>query len=230
MSELIYLPYCRVSTEEQGRSGLGLEGQQGIIEHFARADKATLLPYVIEVESGKATDNRPLLNEAIAQCKRNGYFLVVAKLDRLSRDVQDTFRILKELDGKLKSFDIPMLDSFTLAIFAGLAMRERELISLRTKLALQAKKARGEKMGTPRNLTSEARKRGNENAQRKTQEYKQDRILIAVLKSLQADGMDNDQIAQELNKLNFATFRGKPFNSMSVWRLIQSTKKTNDQP
>ncbi|MFK7983226.1 MAG: recombinase family protein, partial [Saprospiraceae bacterium] len=135
-----YIAYYRVSTEKQKKSGLGLESQKAIIQHFSEIDKATIVKEFTETESGKAIDNRPQLQQAINYCLKNGYTLIVAKLDRLSRDVEHIFQIKKKLGKLFISCDLPNTDSLTLSIFAGIAQRERELISIRTKLALKAKK------------------------------------------------------------------------------------------
>lgn len=154
-----YIPYLRVSTETQKRSGLGLEAQRAIIEHYAKVDGAELGKEFVETESGKDIDNRPILKEAIEYCLENSFVLVVAKLDRLSRDVEHIFSIHKRLDGLFKSCDLPTTDSLTLSIFAGLAQREREIISIRTKQALKAKKEKGIKLGKPENFNNNGRDR-----------------------------------------------------------------------
>jgi DNA invertase Pin-like site-specific DNA recombinase len=92
-----YVSYLRVSTKEQQRSGLGIEAQRAIIKHYIDMEQAEIVQEYIEPESGKSIENRPLLQQAIAQCKQHKYILVVAKLDRLSRDVEHIFRLLTYL-------------------------------------------------------------------------------------------------------------------------------------
>ena len=90
-----YVAYYRVSTEKQKKSGLGLESQKAIVQYFSEIDKATIIKEFTEAESGKAIDNRPQLQQAINYCLAHGYTLIVAKLDRLSRDVEHIFQIKK---------------------------------------------------------------------------------------------------------------------------------------
>ena len=223
-----YVAYLRVSTKGQERSGSGLEAQRAIIHHYTVGLGAEIIEEFVETESGKEIDNRPLLHEAIHLCNSNNYILVVAKLDRLSRDVQDTFAILKQLNNKLVCCDIPtqndVLDTFTLALFAGLAQREREIISIRTKQALQAKKARGVKLGTPSNLTNEARRKGVEAIKKKAKDNKNNRLATALIEKCKREQMTLQQIAEELNNHGFKTAREKSFNRISVSRLVSQLK------
>ena len=116
-----YVAYYRVSTKKQKRSGLGLESQKAIIEHFAELDKATIVKEYIEAESGKEIINRPKLQKAMNYCLDNNCVLIVAKLDRLSRDVEHIFQLKKKLGKLFISCDLPNSDSLTLSIFAGIA-------------------------------------------------------------------------------------------------------------
>lgn len=220
-----YIAYLRVSTKGQARSGLGLEAQRAIIEHYARLDGAELVQEVIEAESGKGMDNRPKLQQVIRDCNQYGYTLIVAKLDRLSRDIVDTFNILKQLNQKLISCDIPTqngtLDSLTLAVFAGLAQRERELISIRTKQALQAKKARGTTLGSPHNLTQEAKNKAIKSIKQKAMANPNNSKARAMIAKCQKEGLTLQQTANELNQSNFKTSTGKDFHRMSVSRLLK---------
>ncbi|RRB06840.1 recombinase family protein [Larkinella rosea] len=110
-------------------------------------DPAEINKVFIETESGKDIEDRPILREAIQYAQAKKYTLTVAKLDRLSRDVEHFFRMQKQLGSLFKSCDLPTTDALTLSIYAGIAQRERELISIRTKQALQTKKKQGEKLG-----------------------------------------------------------------------------------
>ena len=219
-----YIAYLRVSTKGQERSGLGLEAQRAIIDHYITAKGDEIVEEFVEAESGKDVINRPLLQKAIQLCNLHNYTLVVAKLNRLSRDVQDTFGILKQLDNKLVSCDIPtqngLLDTFTLAVFAGLAQREREHISISTKQALGAKKSRGTKLGSPQNLTQEARLKGVEAIKKKAQNNRNNRLATAFVEKCKREQMTLQQIADELNGHGFKTARGKVFTRISVCRLV----------
>ncbi len=132
-----YISYLRCSTKRQGESQLGLEAQRQIIAHFYPQVEKEFL----EVRSGKNVSERPVLKQAIEYCLKNDCTLVVGKIDRLSRNVDDTRAILKQLNGNLRSCDLPgEIDLFTLTLFAAFAERERTLISIRTKAALKVRK------------------------------------------------------------------------------------------
>jgi DNA invertase Pin-like site-specific DNA recombinase len=222
---LKYIAYYRVSTKKQARSGLGLEAQQAIVQHFAQMDGATIVDEIIEAESGKDLINRPKLREAIIFCQQNDCILIVAKLDRLSRDVEDTFKVLKELEGRLIACDIPAqngrMDSFTLAVFAGLAQRERELISIRTKLALKAKKARGAVLGKPENLSENARQKAYQASRDKALKNPNNRLATAYLQQVNRNLLTLQEIADNLNASGFKTAKGKQFKPVTVKRLME---------
>ena len=137
-----FVAYCRVSTEGQG---IGLDAQQTIIADYVKNAGGVILDTISEKESGKETINRPGLQKAIATCKAQGATLIVAKLDRLSRDVADIFAIKKTRGLVFEVCDMDAQDTLTLGIFATLAQKERELISRRTGEALAALKAKLEK-------------------------------------------------------------------------------------
>lgn len=216
-----YIAYLRVSTKKQERSGLGLEAQRAIIEHYTKIEEATVVHEFIESESGKTIENRPKLKEAIQLCKTYNYILVVAKLDRLSRDVEHIFSIKRELGDNLKSCDLPSTDSMTLSIFAGIAQRERELISIRTKAALKVKKQQGVKLGTPANLTNAARAKGTAAIKRKAAANNNNRLATALIEKCKREEMTLQAIADELNHHGFKTARGKQFHKVSVSRLVR---------
>jgi DNA invertase Pin-like site-specific DNA recombinase len=210
-----YVSYIRVSTKEQGRSGLGLEAQQTIIEHYAHIDEAVILRGFVEVESG-SDNNRPILETAVRFCIENDCILVVAKLDRLSRDVEHIFSLMRKLDGRFKSCDLPTTDVLTLSIFAGLAQRERELISIRTRQALQAKKLRGEKLGKIENLTTEGRRLGVAKIKQIAKENQKHRQAKALIDMYRKQDKTFQEIGDILNKSSFTTARGKEFTKAMV--------------
>lgn len=211
-----HVAYIRVSTKKQEKSGLGLEAQKAIIEHYTKQEQSQIIKYYIETESGKEIENRPQLQEAINFCRSQKAVLVVAKLDRLSRDVEHIFAIKKQLGDYFKSCDLPSTDSLTLSIFAGLAQREREIISIRTKLALQQKKKQGARLGSPQNLTQEARKKGAEANKKKAQETKSNKISCSIIASLRKEGNSYQKIADQLNQLGLKTARGKTYKRATV--------------
>lgn len=195
-----YVGYYRVSTRRQGESGLGLEAQQAIVRHFAGDGLAA--DYT-EVASGSGVDKRPVLGQALSHCRESGAWLVVAKADRLSRNVQDALSILDRLDGRLLCCDCPHTDRFTLTLLFALAERERELISIRTKAALDAKRRRegrqkinGRSKGVD---TSTARKAALASRREKARLLARDPALYA-LQWLRA-GRSLSEVARYLNAL-----------------------------
>jgi DNA invertase Pin-like site-specific DNA recombinase len=214
-----YIAYLRVSTKAQEKSGLGLLAQRAIIAHYAKIEGAEIAKEYIESESGKEMDNRPVLEMAINDCLKEDAILVVAKLDRLSRDVEHIFKIQKQLGERFKSCDLPTTDALTLSIFAGLAQREREIISIRTKVALQAKKAQGVKLGNPEHLTQEARDKGVAAIKAKAKANTHNRVASALIDKCKKENKTLQAIADELNQHGFKTSQGKRFNPISVSRL-----------
>ena len=137
--------YIRVSTRKQGNSGLGLESQQKICGEFIKTQGGEQVAEFKDVESGTHRDRKGLL-AAIDYCKRNNCALVIAKLDRLARDVEFCFKVVNT-GIEIHFCDMPQLSTLMLGIFATVAQYERELTSDRTTKALAAKKARGEALG-----------------------------------------------------------------------------------
>jgi DNA invertase Pin-like site-specific DNA recombinase len=138
-----YVAYYRVSTDKQGQSGLGLEAQQAAVKQYADS----IIHSFTEIESGKI-DSRPQLQAAIALCKRTGAALLIAKIDRLSR--QAAFLLtLRDSGVQIVAADMPHAGTLEFGIRAVVAQHEREEISRRTRAALQAAKARGVRLGSP---------------------------------------------------------------------------------
>ena len=146
------IAYIRVSTESQGRSGLGVEAQRARIGAFAKLENFETAREFVEIETGKgadALDRRPQLKAAIAAAKRLGTYIVVAKLDRLSRDVHFISGLMVHHVPFVVAELGPNVDPFMLHIYAALAEKERALISERTKAGLAAAKERGTRLGNP---------------------------------------------------------------------------------
>jgi DNA invertase Pin-like site-specific DNA recombinase len=143
-----FVAYFRVSTDRQGKSGLGLDAQRQAVMSYLDGGRWTLVAEFTEVESGKRDDNRPQLAAAIAACKRQKARLVIAKLDRLSRNLA-FIAALMESGVEFVAVDNPHMNKLTIHILAAVAEHEREMISERTKAALQAAKARGKVLGNP---------------------------------------------------------------------------------
>lgn len=212
-----YIAYYRVSTLRQGQSGLGLESQQQLVAAFAQG--GTILQEFIEVESGKK-NNRPQLMAALAAAKQQGATLLIAKLDRLSRNAGFIFA-LRDSGVDFLCCDMPDANTLTVGIFAVIAQHERETIAKRTRDALAAKKVRGEQMGTPANLTTEARRKGTEARKKARRDNNQNKQATSMVKLLRAQGLTYRQIATHLNEAAFRTPQGKMFAAMSVQRLFK---------
>jgi DNA invertase Pin-like site-specific DNA recombinase len=212
-----YVVYYRVSTKKQGESGLGLESQRAYIEHFLPAD--AVVAEFTDIESGGVADRRQL-RAAIDLCKKERATLAVAKIDRLSRVTEDALAVYSELEGRLFSCDIPNLDKFTLTLFMAIADRERELIKLRTKQALGAKKDRGEQLGTPANLTSEGRARAWAATRAKAAKQENNIRAIEMVRAYRGQGLTLRQIADKLNAAKFRASKGGKFTATQVARLI----------
>ena len=216
--------YLRVSTKAQGESGLGLEAQRSAVETHARQSGANVVQWYTEVESGKLAD-RPELLKALAHSRRSKATLVVAKLDRLARNVAFLSALM---DSKVPfvACDNPHANRLTLHILAAVAEAEAKAISDRTKAALQAYKARGGKLGAEleqcRNLTAEAvakgRQRSAEARARLAKEAYAD--LLPIMQELRDAGRTLQGIADELTAQGHTTSRGKPWNAMQVARVL----------
>src|SRR3954469_25935122 len=149
------IAYYRVSTARQGKSGLGIEAQKAAVQRFAEAEGIEVLSEHVEVETGKGADaleRRPELSAALVQARKAKCPVLVAKLDRLSRDVHFILGLMAHRVPFIVAELGPDADPFMLHLYAALAEKERALISARTKAALAAKKAQGVKLGNPRNI------------------------------------------------------------------------------
>ena len=213
--------YLRVSTARQGHSGLGLEAQRAAIALFAESEGFEMVEEFIEVESGKGSDaleRRPQLANALARAKRAKCSVVVAKLDRLSRDVA--------FIASLMSRRIPFIsvelgsdcDPFMLHLYAALAEKERRLISERTRAALQAKKASGANLGNPTNV-SIAGSMGRIAQAQVADEFATN--LMPVVQAIQnAGALTLSEIASALNARGVRPARGNNWHRSSVRNLL----------
>jgi DNA invertase Pin-like site-specific DNA recombinase len=208
---LKYVAYYRVSTAKQGASGVGLAAQEAAVRTFIAGEPIAAFT---EVESGKR-DDRPQLAAALAYANRHKATLVIAKLDRLARDVHFISGLLKS-GVEIRACDIPTANRMVLHIMAAVAEGERELISERTKAALAAAKARGVRLGTPRTqrLAQERRAAADAHADR----------LRAVLIELWLRGITGvRETAAALNAQGAFTSRGGHWHPTSVQRLLERT-------
>jgi DNA invertase Pin-like site-specific DNA recombinase len=211
-----YIAYVRTST---GRQLLGLEDQQLRINQFIQSTGDNLIEIVIEQESGK-NNNRVRLDYASNLCIKHGYTLLFTKLDRLSREVEFLFT-LRNKGVKLRCIELPELNTLTLGIFGSVAQWERELISSRTKNGLAALKARGVKLGSPANLTVDARKKGVESIVKKRIENENWKVAKMFIEHFQMKNgyLNYTKISNELNIIGYKTRNGKLFNPSTVRRL-----------
>ncbi|MER8775783.1 recombinase family protein [Mesorhizobium sp. M0977] len=219
MAEGRFISYLRVSTERQGRSGLGMEAQRKAVADYLNGGHWSLLQEVVEVESG-GDDNRPKLAEALALCRLHSATLVIAKLDRLSRDAAFLMS-LQKADVRFVAVDMPEADETVVGIMAVFAQRERKLISQRTKAALQAAKARGVKLGKPGNLSNQDAGRKAGRAMRTAKANRRAADLAPFLATIRASGASTlREIAAALNERNIPTTRGGTWSAVQVSRIL----------
>ena len=218
-----FVAYFRVSTNKQGESGLGLDSQRGAVaDYVARSGGGQVLADFTDIESG-ANDNRPELLKALRKCRLTGATLLIAKLDRLSRNR----RFLMELaDSKLNfvAVDMPEANSLTVGILACMADYERQLISERTKAALRAAKERGTVLGNP-NLQAV---RNNDTSAAKaawiaTTKARQTEVKEVCLELIAEHGnLNTRQLADHLNGAGYKTVMGKAWGVSQVWRIMKA--------
>ena len=218
--------YLRVSTQRQRRSGLGIEAQRAAIARFAEAEGLTIVAEYVEVETGKgadALDRRPQLAAALAAARSAKCAVLVAKLDRLSRDVA----FVSGLMAQRVPFIVAELgrdaDPFMLHLYAALAEKERRLIAERTRAALAVRKASGARLGNPTNLM-DAGNLGRAAAKAAADE--QARGLLPILRSIKAEGSQTiGAITQALNDRKIPTARGARWHVSSVMNLLARAQK-----
>jgi len=223
MEQTTYVSYLRQSTKKQSLSNLGIEAQREIIQKYLGQIKP--IAEFVETESGKKTD-RPKLAEALELCRKTKSTLIVAKLDRLSRNVAFTSKLL-ESDVEIKFCDFPEANRLVLHIIASIAEYEAGLISTRTKQALKAKKARGVSLGKPENLVNNLRKaisKSNLTNKQKALDNDNNRRAIAMLKVMVNQDLSLSEMARRLNEEGFVTSRGKKF---SAWQVSVLLKRYN---
>jgi DNA invertase Pin-like site-specific DNA recombinase len=212
-----FVSYLRVSTKRQGESGLGLEAQRAAVAVWLNGGDWTLVEEHVEMESGKRADNRPALAKAFDACRAYNAKLVIAKLDRLSRD--PVFLLsLRDAGIEFIAVDMPHANRLTVGIMALVAEQEREAISSRTKAALAAAKARGTKLGKPKGTKVQSAEIGAA------------RGLVVITANAEAfarrmgpvldelSGLSASAAAQELERRGYATARGGRWSANLVIR------------
>ena len=211
-----FVAYYRVSTQRQGASGLGLHAQISMVRSFVRDDQKIIKEYT-EIESGKV-NSRPQLTAAIDYALQHNGTLLIAKLDRLSRNAQF---ILNLRDSKVPfvAVDMPDANTLTIGLLAIIAQHEREQISERTKRALQAKKQRGYKLGNPDNLSDKARKKAEKIRTRNAIDHRANRQATELIRLYKETGHNYTQIANKLNEQGLRTRNNNDFLPATVRRL-----------
>ncbi len=218
MTKTKYISYLRVSTDRQGKSGLGLEAQRKAVTDYIASGNAQLISEVLEVESGKLSD-RPKLAEALALCKVHRARLIIAKIDRLARNVAFISNLM-ESGVDFLAVDMPEANKLTIHIIAAMAEYEREMISVRTKVALSAAKARGKKLGGFRGRSGTSADTAKARAARANKSIEHAKSLGALLKGMQ--GLSLNQIAAKFNDDSIPTPSGVGrWNASTIQRIKQ---------
>ncbi len=218
-----FVSYLRVSTARQGKSGLGLEAQREAVSSYLNGGRWTLVAEIIEVESGKRND-RPQLAKALRLCRIHKATLLVAKLDRLARNVA-FISALMESGVKFQAVDMPDVNDMVLHILASVAQGEAKAISDRTKAALAAAKARGTQLGGLRwDITAvgeKGRKAALETRQEKASKYRAD--IMPIIEEHQRQGIDTlAGIAEALNADGTPAPRGGQWSAVQVKRILDA--------
>jgi len=217
------IAYIRVSTEQQGKSGLGLEAQRQAIMRFAEVEGFDVVEWAEEVETGKGTDalaKRPVLAQALSKARDADCPVIVAKLDRLSRDVAFIAGLMSERVPFIVAELGKSVDPFLMHIYAAVAEQERRTISERTKQALQAAKNRGRKLGGYRGGPVPDQRKAAQAASDKAREYVEK--MRPIIEGLKAQGLSIRQIAAELERQGVKTSRGKTqWGATTVARILK---------
>ena len=216
-----FIAYYRVSTAKQGQSGLGLEAQQAAVTDYLSTNTGELVKEYTEIQSG-SKNNRPELQAALRQCRLTGATLLIAKLDRLSRN-RSFLMSVQDSSVKFVAVDMPEANHFTVGLMACLADYERELISERTKAALKAAKARGVVLGNPRldevrnTDTTAATIAKTAKANSRNAEILE---IINEIKGSVSTALSTRQLAKHLNDAGYKTARGGHWHATSVNRVL----------
>jgi len=220
-----FVAYYRVSTARQGRSGLGLDAQKRAVADFLNGGSWELLAEFIEVESGK-NDQRPQLEQALGTCELSGATLVVAKLDRLSRNLAFLAK-LQESGARFVAADMPEANELTIHIMAAVAQAERKAISARTKEALAAAKARGVQLGGNRGNLEDLRKGPLKSAEVRTRmAVERAQKVRRQIETMVGDGNDRSlrKIAHALNERGITAPRGGKWHASQVRAVLRAVQ------
>ncbi len=214
MEKRPYIAYYRVSTDRQGRSGLGLEAQKQAVQMFLQR-RGGIVQSFTEIESGKRND-RPEIAEALEACRKHKAVLVIAKLDRLARNVHFISGLM-ESGVEFVAVDMPEANRLTIHILAAVAEHEREMISKRTKEALQAAKARGVKLGSPEPKKGAAIR--SQVLREKAERFAAN--VLPIIHGLQQQGVtSNRAIAKALNVRGIKTANNRQWYDTTVKNIL----------
>lgn len=202
-----FVAYYRVSTDKQGAAGLGMDAQKEAVTRFI-GERGQIVSEYIEVESGRK-NNRPQLSAALEECRSRRATLIIAKLDRLARNVHFISGLM-ESGVDFLAVDMPDANRLTIHVLAAVAEHEREMISQRTKAALAQAKARGTKLGNPKAAEAAAIGRAAIVVQKPPAQ------VLKLMRGWRADGLSYEAVAHELNRLGVRTARGKQWYGCSV--------------
>ena len=210
-----FIAYYRVSTKKQGISQLGLKAQKQAVENFISPD--LIDKEFTEIETGTNKKYRPVLNEALELCKKHNATLVIAKLDRLARNVSFVSSLM-DSKVKFKAVDMPEATDLTIHIMSAIAQNEAKVISSRIKSALaQSTK----KLGNPQNLTREAQMKGVYTIKLKAKRNANNKRALAFVSDMDYKNLTLREIAEKLNRNEFKTSTGKLFGTTQVIRILK---------
>lgn len=216
-----FVSYLRVSTQKQGQSGLGLEAQRIAVAGYLNGSSWELVGEFVEIESGRRSD-RPVLAQALAACRRHRAVLIVAKMDRLARNVAFVSNLM-ESGVEFVACDLPTANRLTIHILSAVAEAEAAAISQRTRVALAAAKERGIKLGTPGNLTNRAAGTRRSAEARAARSMERAFDLLPVVHEIRSVGITSTKgLARELNDRRIPAPRGGQWSVTQVARLLQN--------
>jgi DNA invertase Pin-like site-specific DNA recombinase len=217
-----FVSYYRVSRKEQGVSGLGLSAQKSSVVKYVESQDGIIIQEFTEIETGTNKRERIEIHKAIQLAKDENAVLVIAKLDRLARNVSFVSSLM-DAGIEFLAVDMPSANNFTIHIFSALAEQEAKLIGSRTRLALAELRKSGVALGNPKNLNSEARAKGTQKIKENAINNDRNRQAQSVILSCKERGMSYREIAKYLNELNFKTRYGNQFLAPTVHQLYSRT-------
>jgi DNA invertase Pin-like site-specific DNA recombinase len=226
VSQRKYVAYYRSSTEKssskdkKGKDKLTFKAQKTIVKHFYNGN---IIKEFTEIKSAKNIYERPVLTEAIEYCIENNCYLLVAKVDRLSRNTEDGLYVFNKLKGKLTCCDIPVenLDKFTLTLFLAIADRDNEIRGINIRLALAETKKQGTVLGTPGNLTLEHRQKAAQQAKLNSLNNEEHQKALGLITTLKEQGLSFQVITDRLNKSKHKTSTGGKWSVSSAHALYK---------